>query len=93
MWCRITLPEVTVSVNPLLLKCQVAREQLKALRKRINPRQLRREIYDLIDHIFSLPNAVPGKTENVHETLITNSDPENSLLNLTVHNSHVVPTF
>ena len=72
---------------------QECQEQLKALRERTNPRQLRREIYDLIDHIFSLPNAVPGKTENVHETLITNSDLENSLLNLTVHNSHVVPTF
>lgn len=45
------------------------REQLEALRDQTNPRQLRREIYDLIDYIFSLPGAVPGKTEDVYQTL------------------------
>ena len=33
---------------------QEGQEQLKALRERINPRQLRREIYDLIDLVFSM---------------------------------------
>jgi hypothetical protein len=42
---------------------------LEALRDRTNPRQLRQEIYDWIDYIFSLPNAVPAQTENVHLTL------------------------
>jgi hypothetical protein len=45
------------------------REQLEALRDETNPRTLRREIYDLIDYIFSLPGAVPGRTEDVYQTL------------------------
>jgi len=45
------------------------RDQLEALRDRTNPRQLRQEIYDWIDYIFSLPNATPGITENVYHTL------------------------
>ena len=49
------------------------REQLEALRDRTNPRQLRQEIYDRVEHIFSLPNAVPGKAENVYHTLAMNS--------------------
>jgi hypothetical protein len=50
------------------------REQLEALRDRTNPRQLRQEIYDQIEYIFSLPNAVPGQTENVYLTLTTRPD-------------------
>jgi len=42
-----------------------------ALRDQVNPRQLRQEIYQLIDHIFLLPGAVPGKTEGVYKTLST----------------------
>ena len=46
------------------------KEQLRTLRDQVNPRQLRQEIYQLIDHhIFLLPPAVPGKTEDVYETL------------------------
>ncbi|MDY7079980.1 MAG: integrase [Chloroflexota bacterium] len=48
---------------------QEHREQLEALRDQTNPRQLRQEIYDWIDYIFSLPSAVPGVTEDVHLTL------------------------
>ncbi len=44
---------------------------LEALRDQTNPRQLRLEIYDLIDYIASLPCAIPGKTEDVHQTLPT----------------------
>jgi hypothetical protein len=40
-----------------------------ALRESINPRKLRQEIYALCDALFSLPNAVPGVTEKVHQTL------------------------
>jgi len=47
--------------------------QLEALRDQTNPRQLRREIYDLIDEVFSLPGAVSGITENVHLTLLAHS--------------------
>jgi len=43
------------------------RSVLTALRDQTNPRQLRKEIYALIDHIFSLPGAQPGQTENVYE--------------------------
>ena len=45
------------------------RSQLQALRDQTNPIQLREDIYALIDYIFSLPGAQPGKTENVYETL------------------------
>jgi len=48
------------------------REQLEALRDSINPRRLRREIYDNIERIFKLPGAVPGIAENVHLTLAKN---------------------
>jgi len=47
------------------------KEQLRTLREQVNPRQLRQEIYDLIDHIFRLPGAVPEKTEDVYKTLST----------------------
>ncbi len=55
---------------------QQHREQLEALRDQTNPRQLRQEIYALIDLIFSLPGAVPGITEDVFLTLTTHSSPE-----------------
>lgn len=45
------------------------REELERLRQQTNPRRLRREIYELLDHLFSLPGATPGLTENVLETL------------------------
>ena len=49
------------------------RVQLESLRDQTNPRQLRQEIYDWIDYIFSLPGAVPGVTEDVHQTLMASS--------------------
>ena len=52
------------------------RRRLETLRDRTNPRTLRREIYELIDDLFSLPNAVEGVTENVHETLHYPLEPE-----------------
>jgi hypothetical protein len=45
------------------------RQELQALRDHTNPRQLRQEIYALLDHLFTLPGAVPGITEDVHATL------------------------
>ena len=45
------------------------REELEQLRLRTNPRRLRVEIYELLQELFSLPNASPGVTENVLETL------------------------
>jgi hypothetical protein len=44
-------------------------ERLIALRASINPRKLRQEIYALCDTLFSLPSALPGVTENVHQSL------------------------
>jgi len=52
---------------------QKQRERLQALRDQTNPRQLRHEIYDSIDYIFSLPGAVQGVTEDVRLTLMTSS--------------------
>ena len=48
------------------------RLQLEALRDATNPRRLRQEIYDAIEQLFTLPDAVPGVAENVHLTLTTN---------------------
>ena len=50
---------------------QEHKEHLQALRDQTNPRQLRREINKLIDHIASLPCAIPGVTEDVRQTLMT----------------------
>ena len=50
------------------------RQQLQALRDSINPRELREEIHDLIDELFSLPGAGPGAKQNVHLTLSHRSD-------------------
>lgn len=50
---------------------QPARQQaLEQLRQRTNPRQLRQEIYALIDKLFAQPCAQPGRTESVHQTLL-----------------------
>jgi hypothetical protein len=53
---------------------QERRQQLEALRDETNPRQLRREIYAMIDDLFSLPCATPGTRENVRLTLFKHSD-------------------
>jgi hypothetical protein len=50
------------------------RAQLTALRDQTNPRQLLAEIRELIDLIFSLPNAVPGEVQNVYDTLAYKND-------------------
>jgi len=55
---------------------QERRAQLETLRNQTNPRQLRRDIYDLIDYIFSLPGAVSGITEDVHLTLTAHTSQE-----------------
>lgn len=64
---------------------QECRMQLESLRYQINPRQLRQEVYDSIDLVFSLPGAVPGKTENVHKLLPidTSSETQTLQFNLT----------
>lgn len=53
---------------------QEQREQLEALREQTNPRQLRQEIYHLIDQIHALPRAVSGKTEDVYQTLFLSQE-------------------
>jgi hypothetical protein len=50
------------------------REQLEALRASINPRELRRQIYHAIDHLFTLPGAIPGVPQDVRLTLVKNSN-------------------
>jgi len=51
------------------------RDRLLALRDSLNPRQLRREIYQLLDQLFALPTAVPGLTQDVFLTLFQATDP------------------
>jgi len=50
------------------------KELLTALRAQTNPRQLRQEIYTLIDQLFALPGAQPSVSENVYQTLMSDSD-------------------
>jgi hypothetical protein len=45
------------------------RQKLQALRDQTNPRQLRQEIYELLDYLFTLPCAAPGITQDVYLTL------------------------
>ena len=45
------------------------REHFEALRDQTNPRQLRQDIYVLLDHLFALPNAPDGSTQDVYLTL------------------------
>jgi len=51
---------------------------LQTLRERTNPRQLREEINDLIDDLFSLPGAKPGVSENVYHTMTYYSEEEDT---------------
>jgi hypothetical protein len=44
-------------------------QQLVALRDQTNPRQLRRDIQARLERLFALPQATPGRTEDVHQTL------------------------
>ena len=44
-------------------------EEQGQLRQSTNPRLLRRQIYAQIERLFHLPNAVPGITGDVHDTL------------------------
>lgn len=46
------------------------RQRLQALRDQTNPRQLRQEIYELLDYLFTLPCATPGITQDVYQTLV-----------------------
>jgi hypothetical protein len=64
-------------------------EQLEALHDRTNPRVLRQQIYDAIDHLFALPGAVPGVTENVYLTLGENSNGDDSSLDLAFNRTPV----
>jgi hypothetical protein len=43
--------------------------ELQTMCDRTDPINLLEETCELIDHICSLPNAVPGKTEDVFQTL------------------------
>ena len=45
------------------------KRELLALRESTNPLKLREEIYQLVEELFSLPNALPGVTEDVFKTL------------------------
>lgn len=52
------------------------RDQLEALRRETNPRQLRQEIYDLLRKLQALPGAKEGQTQDVYQTLFNRSKPE-----------------
>jgi hypothetical protein len=48
---------------------EAQRRRWQAVRNQTNPRQLRQDIYALLDQLAALPAAVPGITEDVHQTL------------------------
>ena len=52
------------------------RGKLEALREQTNPRKLRREIHTRIDRLLDLPNATPGLSEDVYETLAAPAFPQ-----------------
>ncbi|MGD2165868.1 MAG: hypothetical protein PVH50_10110 [Anaerolineae bacterium] len=61
----------------------IHRRQLEALRDSINPRRLRQEIEEDLQHIFSLPCAEAGSIQNVYLTLSNNGkEAKGSLLDL-----------
>lgn len=49
------------------------RSYLEALRDQTDRLQLHDELYNLLDHLFDLPAASPGTTENIFETLSMHS--------------------
>ena len=50
-------------------------EHLERLRDQTNPRRLRQEVYDLLDHLFSLPGNTTDRSEDVLQTLFTHPIP------------------
>jgi hypothetical protein len=52
------------------------RQQLEALRRRTNPRELIEDIHLLINQILELPGAEPGTPQDVFKTLLTEGEEE-----------------
>jgi hypothetical protein len=55
-------------------------QQLKVLRDRTSLLQLQEEICNMLDDLFSLPNATPGITENIFLTLLADGYVDSSSL-------------
>ena len=68
-------------------------QELNALREQTNPRQLRQEIYQMLDTLFSLPTATEDKTEDVYQTLRTVTGTEIEKGCGYVENSPQAPSF
>jgi hypothetical protein len=68
-------PRHDLAQTPLVRLCatdainQDHRRELLVIRKTINPRELRQQIYNTIDRLLDLPLAQPGQKQNVFETL------------------------
>jgi len=52
-----------------LLRGKYKHDARRKLRQSTNPRLLRHQIYAQIERLFHLPNATPGITGDVHDTL------------------------
>ena len=52
---------------------------------RLYDNQLRQEIYDAIEQLFALPGTVPGRTEDVYQTLMSHASAEKG--------DHALPHF
>jgi hypothetical protein len=68
-------------------------QELNALREQTNPRQLRQEIYQMLDTLLSLPTATEDKTEDVYQTLRTVTGTEIEKGCGYVENSPQAPSF
>ena len=69
------------------------KRQLERLRAQTNPRQLRQELYEQIDHLFSLPGAQAGVPEDVYQTLLSATHPRKggSLAHLNFNRTIIQP--
>ena len=58
------------------LRVRVVRRAVGPLLAQSNPRKLAREIHERIDRPLDLPNATPGPTESLYETLMGTRSPQ-----------------
>jgi hypothetical protein len=71
---------------------QDRKKQFQQLRRSTNPRQLREEIYALLDKFFDLPNAAQGSTQDVYLTLFEQPHLEKEhAISVTISNDRTIP--
>lgn len=65
--------------------------QLEELRRSTNPRELRKEIYEMIYELHDLPEAIDGRTQDVSQTLFSmNNTKEGEDISVTLSNERTI---